>query len=114
VNALLLRASELVRADPGGADRIDYRGADLVGADLRGADLTGANLRGARLVGADLSSADLTLADLTGADVRGSDLAGARLAESIFCVQSQLESARGDRTTTVPPALVRPSHWRSD
>jgi uncharacterized protein YjbI with pentapeptide repeats len=114
VNALLLQASELVRADSGRADRIDYRGADLVGADLRGADLTGANLRGARLVGADLSGADLQLADLTGADLRAADLAGASLAGSIFAIQSQLDSARGDRTTTVPTALVRPSHWLSD
>jgi uncharacterized protein YjbI with pentapeptide repeats len=113
VNALLLRASQLARADLGRADRIDYRGADLVGADLRGADLTGANLRAARLIGADLRGADLKLADLTGADFRAADLVGASLAESIFCIQSQLDSARGDRTTTVPPALVRPSHWRS-
>jgi uncharacterized protein YjbI with pentapeptide repeats len=114
VNALLLQASELARADIGRTDRLDYRGADLTGADLRGADLTGATLRGARLIGADLSGADLKLADLTGADLRAADLAGASLAASIFAVQSQLDSARGDRTTTVPPALARPSHWNSD
>jgi uncharacterized protein YjbI with pentapeptide repeats len=114
VNSLLQQASELARADLGRTERIDYRGADLVAADLRDADLTGADFRGARLVGADLSGADLRLADLTGADLRAAELSGARVAESIFAIQSQLDSARGDRTTTVPPALVRPSHWRSD
>jgi uncharacterized protein YjbI with pentapeptide repeats len=114
VNRLLLRASELARADLGRSDLTDYRRADLTGADLRGVDLTGASFRGARLIGADLRGADLRVADLTGADLRAADLSGASLAESIFVIQSQLDSARGDRTTTVPPALVRPSHWRSD
>ncbi|HEY0698335.1 MAG TPA: pentapeptide repeat-containing protein, partial [Micromonospora sp.] len=78
VNALLLRASELVRARRGqpGADR---RGAQLIGADLRRADLRGASLRGAYLIGADLRGVDLALADLTGADLRGADLRGADL-----------------------------------
>ena len=52
-NALLLRASELVRAGAA-APGLDRRGADLIGKDLRGADLRGANLRGAYLIGADL------------------------------------------------------------
>jgi hypothetical protein len=62
-NALLLRASELLRAGIPGPP-LDYRGADLIGARLPGADLRGANLRGALLIGADLSGADLGGADL--------------------------------------------------
>jgi uncharacterized protein YjbI with pentapeptide repeats len=110
VNPLLQRASELARA---AARRppVDRRGADLIGADLRDADLRGANLRGALLVGADLRRADLRLADLTGADLRGADLGGVDLGASIFVTQSQLEAAKGDRETKVPPALARPAHW---
>jgi uncharacterized protein YjbI with pentapeptide repeats len=112
VNDLLLRTSELVRA---GARRqqIDRRGADLIGADLRCADLRGANLRGAYLIGADLKGADLSMADLIGADLRGADLSGADLSESIFRTQSQLDAARGDADTKVPPSLTRPAHWSS-
>jgi uncharacterized protein YjbI with pentapeptide repeats len=109
VNLLLLRTSELVRAGVGG--RKDHRGADLIGAKLRGADLHGASLRGARLVGADLRAADLRLADLTGADLRGADLRGADLAGCIFLTQPQLEAARGDRATCLPPPFTRPAHW---
>lgn len=109
VNALLLRASELVRA--GVRDKKDQRGADLIGADLRGADLYGASLRGALLVGADLRGADLRLADLTGADLRGADLSGADLAGSIFLTHSQLTAAKGDRGTELPPSLTRPTNW---
>jgi uncharacterized protein YjbI with pentapeptide repeats len=110
VNALLLRASELVRGD---ARRrgIDRRGADLIGADLRGADLRGANLRGAYLIGADLRGADLRVADLIGADLRGADLRGADLSDSLFLTQSQLDAAKGDTDTRLPPSLTRPTHW---
>ncbi|WP_169314255.1 pentapeptide repeat-containing protein [Streptomyces piniterrae] len=110
VNALLLRTSELVRAKIPGR-RKDRRGADLIGARLKGADLRGANLRGAYLIAADLKGADLRSADLIGADLRDADLGGADLTGSIFLTQSQLNAAKGDQATTLPPALARPAHW---
>lgn len=85
--------------------------ADLVGKSFRGADLDAANLRGAYLIGADLTDAELSRADLLGADLRGADLRGARLAMALFVTQPQLESARGDAGTTIPPVLRRPAHW---
>ena len=110
VNALLLRASELARAGAG-LTGVDHRGADLTGKDLRGADLAGASLRGVCLIGADLSGADLRGADLTGADLRGADLSGADLTGSIFLTQSQLDAAKGDPGTKLPPSLAYPAHW---
>jgi uncharacterized protein YjbI with pentapeptide repeats len=110
VNALLLRASELARAQAPGP-KLDRHGADLIGARLAGADLRGANLRGGRLVGADLSRADLTLADITGADLRGANLRGADLAQALFVTQAQLDAADGDARTRLPPPLTRPAHW---
>ncbi|MFF4779165.1 pentapeptide repeat-containing protein [Microtetraspora fusca] len=111
VNALLLRASELVRAGVPGRRR-NHRGADLIGARLRGADLRGANLRGAYLIAADLAGADLRTADLIGADLRDADLSGADLTGSIFLTQAQVNAARGDGATRLPAALARPAHWR--
>jgi uncharacterized protein YjbI with pentapeptide repeats len=110
VYALLLRASELVRARAR-RRKIDRSGADLIGKDLSGADLRGANLNGARLIGADLSGADLRMADLIGADFRGADLSGADLTGSIFLTQSQLDAAKGDIETRLPSSLARPTHW---
>ncbi|MEV4461574.1 pentapeptide repeat-containing protein [Microbispora sp. NPDC049633] len=110
VNVLLLRTSELVRASAGGRAP-DRRGADLIGARLRKADLRGANLRGAYLIGADLRGADLRWADLIGADLRGADLGGADLTGSVFLTQVQLNAAKGDEATKLPPGLIRPSHW---
>jgi uncharacterized protein YjbI with pentapeptide repeats len=112
VDPLLLRTSELVRAGAGGR-RPDRRGADLIGKNLRGADLRGANLRGAYLIGADLRGANLRLADLIGADLRAADVRGADLADSLFLTQFQVNAARGDLTSVLPPALERPAHWAS-
>lgn len=113
VNALLRRASELVRAEAP-SRRHDLAGADLIGKDLRGADLRGASLRGAYLIGADLGGADLGLADLTGADLRGAGLRGTDLTGSIFLTQSQVDAANGDRGTRLPPSLTAPAHWDHD
>ncbi|MER5479359.1 pentapeptide repeat-containing protein [Streptomyces sp. NPDC002734] len=110
VNPLLLRASELVRAGVPGRPR-DHRGADLMGARLAAADLRGASLRGALLVAADLSGADLREADLIGADLRDADLRGADLTGALFLTQAQLDAAKGDAATRLPPALRRPTHW---
>ncbi|MDH6575290.1 pentapeptide repeat-containing protein [Kitasatospora sp. MAP5-34] len=110
VNEVLLRTSELVRAEVRQKKR-EHRGADLIGAKLKGADLRGANLRGAYLIGADLRGADLRKADLIGADFRGADVGGADLTDSIFLIQSQLDAAKGDAATRLPASLTRPAHW---
>ncbi len=109
VNELLLKTSQLVRGKQ--SKKKDRRGADLIGARLRGADLAKANLRGAYLIAADLRDADLRQADLIGADLRDADLRGADLTGALFLTQSQVNAARGDRTTKLPPSVTRPSHW---
>jgi hypothetical protein len=107
---LLARVSEVAREGTRRRAR-DRKGADLIEAKLRGADLRGTSLRGSYLLGADLRGADLRKADLLGADLRAADLTGANLSESIFLTQPQVQAARGDATTALPPALTRPRHW---
>jgi uncharacterized protein YjbI with pentapeptide repeats len=112
VRDLLRRASALARRDsPGPGLKLEYANTDLIGRNLAGADLRGANLRGAQLIAADLRRADLRLADLTVADLRDADLRGADLSEALFVRQSQLDAARGDTATRLPPGLQRPAHW---
>lgn len=111
VNVLLLRTSELVRANAPRQQK-NRRNADLIGAKLKGADLRGANLRGAYLIGADLRGADLRLADLIGADLRGANVAGAVLDSALFLTQPQVNAATGSSATKLPAALSRPSHWQ--
>ncbi len=118
VNQLLLKTSELVRADVWSKERTrpkkrkSYRrGADLLGADLRREDLTGANFRGACLIGANLSGNTLKGADVIGADFRDADIRRADLSEVVFLTQAQLNAAKGDRHTKIPKTLAPPNHW---
>ncbi|MGW7238015.1 pentapeptide repeat-containing protein [Streptomyces sp. NPDC054804] len=110
VNVLLLRTSELARADVRGRKK-DRRGADLMGARLRGADLRGASLRGAYLIAADLTGADLRDTDLIGADLRDADLTGADLTGAFFLTQPQVDAARGSAGTRLPASVTHPVHW---
>ena len=118
VNTLLLKTSELVRAEArrgqetkGRGKKNFRRGANLIAADLRKTDLRGANLRGACLIAADLRGADLSGTDFIGADFRDTDIRGADLTGSIFLTQAQLNTAKGDSSTKLPPSLTRPAHW---
>ncbi|KAF6574046.1 pentapeptide repeat-containing protein [Paenibacillus sp. EKM212P] len=116
VNDLLLRTSELVREKvKKNVEHNKYskkiRSRDLIGANLRGANLRGTNLRGILLIAADLREADLRMTDLIGTDFRDADLSGANLEGSIFLTQAQLNSAKGNCKTKLPPSLSIPGHW---
>ncbi|KZX19762.1 hypothetical protein ACH61_03144 [Rathayibacter tanaceti] len=50
---------------------------------------------------------------MLGVDLRDADVSGAELAEAIYLTQAQVNSARGDDTTTLPPHFEYPSHWGS-
>ncbi len=118
VNVLLRQVSELVRAEVGhgknsypGRKKTLGRRADLIGADLIETNLRGADLRGAYLIAADLSGADLTGSDLIGADMRDTNVRGTDLSGSIFLTQAQINVAKGDAKTKLPPSLTRPAPW---
>lgn len=118
VNTLLLKTSELVRAQArrgqkahSGRQKTFGRGANLIAADLRRIDLRGANLRGACLIAADLRGTDLGGADFIGADFRDADLRGADFTKSIFLTQAQLNVAKGNTSTKLPSSLTRPTLW---
>ena len=118
VNTLLLKTSELVRAHArhgqkthSGRQKTFGRGANLIATDLRRMDLRGANLRGACLIAADPRGIDLSGTDFIGADFRDTDLSGADFTTSIFLTQAQINVAKGDTSTRLPPLLTRPTHW---
>jgi uncharacterized protein YjbI with pentapeptide repeats len=112
VNELLLQTSELVwKQIAQRKKRINHRRANLIGAKLKKAKLRGADLRGACLIAADLREADLREVDFIGADLRDADVRGANLTASIFLTQVQINSAKGDIHTKLPPLLVQPIHW---
>ena len=106
-----LSQAELCRAALEHATLIE---ADLVAAVLVEADLSHARLQQADLRGADLTNATLDHIDLEHAELAGATLHGARLRHARNLTQGQIEVAYGDRTTTLPPNLIFPTHWLTD
>jgi hypothetical protein len=89
-------------------------GANLAGAVLVQADLSYARMMGADLRGADLSQARLDQADLQIARLDGAILRGAQLHAARNLTQAQIDQARGDASTALPPHLTTPSAWPKD
>lgn len=65
------------------------------------------------MIGADLSDSDLRNSDFIGADLRDCNLSGVDLTGAIFLTQMQVNSAKGDADTCLPPLLSKPAHWKS-
>lgn len=116
VRRLLIKASDVARQHlrkpkSAGRGRPLGPGRDLMGARLVRADLRGVCLRGSTLVASDLTGAKLAGCDVLGVDMRDADLSGADLVDAIFLTQMQVNSARGDVATRLPPGFGRPPHW---
>ncbi|MFE7570625.1 pentapeptide repeat-containing protein [Streptomyces sp. NPDC057539] len=79
---------------------VNLSDASLVDANLAGASLSNVDLSGANLSGANLSGLDFSSVDLYDADLRGADLTDARNLAKV-----QVNSARTDETTQLPPGL---------
>ncbi|OZI11690.1 hypothetical protein CEW92_10340 [Bacillaceae bacterium SAS-127] len=116
VNELLLETSEYVRSEL--SSKVfaikkgkTCKGIDWIGKSLKGKDLRTTDLRGAYLIAADLRNADLRGVDFIGADLRDANLRGANLSTGMFLTQMQINSAKGNDQTILPPYLQRPSHW---
>ncbi|MHB1150713.1 MAG: pentapeptide repeat-containing protein [Eubacteriales bacterium] len=84
---------------------------DLFAVDLRRTDLKGIDLRGSCLIASDLRGSELDGTDFIGADFRDADIRDADLSKSLFLTQSQINSAKGNHRTKLPPAIIRPLHW---
>jgi uncharacterized protein YjbI with pentapeptide repeats len=110
INPLLVRASEMVRSQFEQNANIKLS-RELIGANLQNKNLSGFSFRGYILIAADLSNADLRGVDFIGADLRDTNLSGANLEESIFLTQAQLNAAKGNQKTKLPPYLQTPKHW---
>ncbi len=103
---------------------VDLRGSILTGADLSDGDLTSSNLRRAdlstaklqntRLAGTDLAGASLRGAKMEGTDLKGAnlldaDIASTDLSMATGLIQSQINKARPNAYTVLPPGIRRPA-----
>lgn len=118
LNELLTATSDFIRENmianlPDAKKAKDYNHAreDWMGKKLSNKDLRATDFRGAYLIAADMRNTDLRAVNFIGADLRDADFSGANLSTSMFLTQMQINSAKGDVRTILPPHIQRPSHW---
>ncbi len=108
VNPLLKRAAARTMQAAGTGKRC----ADGVGKRFRGR-LDGMDFSLAPLIAASFAGCTLYGVNLLGADLRDADLSDADLRGVFFLTQGQLNAAKGNRNTLLPPGLSHPPHWES-
>ena len=109
INPLLLRASELARAGPAAAR--PTCGAPTWPGRICAARSCPAPACAEPAWSARTSAAPSWTWPTSPAPTCGAPACPAGLAASIFLTQAQVDAARGDAATRLPPALARPGHW---
>jgi uncharacterized protein YjbI with pentapeptide repeats len=108
VNRLLKKVSKMMAL--GHSD--SKRSRDFLGKDFAGANLDGRDLSMSLLIAANLEGCNLRGANFLGADLRDARVADTDLTECIFLTQMQVNSAKGNTDTKLPPHLSRPVTWQ--
>lgn len=104
VNRVLQAACRRLSPTPAG-------GGDFLGRNFRRASLDGRDFSMALLIGANLEGCSLAGASFLGADLRDANVKNTDLSACHFLTQMQVNAARGNGATRLPPRLSRPTTW---
>ena len=84
---------------------------NYMGKNLKRKNLIGKDFTSALLIAADLEGAGLFGANFLGADMRDANIKNTDLSQCLFLSQIQINAAKGNERTLLPPYLSRPSSW---
>ncbi len=82
------------------------------GGIFKGKNMSGADLSAKLLIAADFENCLFNGTVLLGSDTRDTNFNNADLSQAVFLTQGQINSAKGNRNTKLPPYLDYPSTWR--
>lgn len=109
VNGVLKRVCALMKDKfPLSAEE---RVVDFMGYDLSKQDLSGRDFSFTLMVAANLKDSNLLGVNLLGTDLRDANLCDADLSEALFLTQMQVNAAKGNKNTKLPPRIMRPKAW---
>lgn len=113
VEALREKTNAVLKKIIGRACKPGKAAIDGIGRNFRKARLDGTDFSMALLIAANLEGCGLKGASFLGADLRDTNLRNTDLRDSLFLTQMQINSAKGNRNTLLPPALTRPEAWKA-
>jgi uncharacterized protein YjbI with pentapeptide repeats len=86
---------------------------DYFGKNFKGANLDGRDFSMALMIAANLERCGLQGTNFLGADLRDTEIKNTDLSGSLFLTQMQINAARGNAGTILPPGLDRPVNWQT-
>lgn len=87
---------------------------DFVGKNFRGANLDGTNFATKLMFASNLEGCSLRGTNFLGSDLRDVNLKNTDLRDSLFLTQIQINAAKGNSSTHLPPWLDRPKSWKTN
>lgn len=105
VNTLLKKVVASITTRPFGERR------DYLGKHFRGANLDGADFSMSLMIAANLEGCSLRGTCFLGADMRDASIKNTDVSQCVFLTQMQVNAARGNAHTVLPPGLTRPTAW---
>lgn len=84
---------------------------DYMGKNFKKVNLDGKDFSMCLLIASNLEGCSLHGTNFLGADLRDANIKNTDLSQSIFLTQGQINSAKGNHNTTLPPMLSRPTTW---
>lgn len=82
-----------------------------MGENMQRKNLIGKDFSMSLLIAANLEQANLYSANFLGADMRDVNICNTDLSQSIFLTQLQINTAKGNKNTILPPFLHKPEVW---
>lgn len=108
VDEILKQVSKLVKMNFKNKEK---KNKDYFGKCFCGRNMDGLDLSMTLLIAADFSKCSFSGTDFLGSDTRDTNFEDADLREAIFLTQAQINAARGNVGTLLPPQLTRPVSW---
>lgn len=90
---------------------VRIKGKDFIGKNMRQKDLSGADFSMSLMIAADLEQANLYGTNFLGADLRDTNVCNTDLSQCLFLTQIQVNGAKGNANTVLPPYLNTPKTW---
>ncbi|MEG1478892.1 MAG: pentapeptide repeat-containing protein [Clostridiales bacterium] len=89
----------------------DHENKDFLGKNFKGANLDGKDFSMALLIAANFEGCSLIGANFLGADMRDVNIKNTDLTKAMFLTQMQINTAKGNANTKLPPNICRPIFW---
>lgn len=84
---------------------------NYIGKNMKQKNLTGKDFSMSLLIAANLEQSNLYGANFLGADTRDTNICNTDLSQCLFLTQIQINSAKGNNKTILPPYLHKPKTW---